>query len=270
MTKRLCVLGNSHMAAFATAAERDAARWPGMALDMFGAHGDALSRFEVQDGRFLSEDAEARARLAHLVGRDAFALSDYDGFVVTGLHVSVFTFVRMFRELSSVDMPSVKGASNALEDGRPLASGAMLRAYGAERLMRTGGIKLALMLRAATEVPVFVASQPRPSGRVRERGGTYLGFSQLAARGDGGFVSDWFDRETEAFCASRRLKFIPQPAETVEEGLFTSESFLRGSVRLAKRKGLAHDDDDVLHANADFARLMVDQVAVSMNLPIAA
>jgi hypothetical protein len=258
------------MAAFATAVENGAARWPGMVLDMFGAHGDALSRFEVRDGRFQSDDAEARARLSHLVGRDAFVLTEYDGFVVTGLHVSVFTFVRMFRELSSVDMPSVKGALSALEDGRPLASTAMLRAYGTERLMRTAGMKLALMLRAACDAPVFIASQPRPSGRVRERGGTYLGFTQLAARGDGDFVSDWFDRETEALCAAKGLHFIAQPAETVEEGLFTTESFLRGSTRLAKRKGLAHDEDDVLHANAEFARLMVDKVAVAMNLPIAA
>ncbi|PTQ71947.1 hypothetical protein [Celeribacter persicus] len=268
--RRLCVLGNSHMAAFATAAEDYAARWPEFRLDMFGAHGDVLSRFEVRDGWFQSDDAEARARIEHLVGRDSFALSDYDGFIVTGLQVSVFTFVRMFRELSSVDMPSVEGALSAMEDGRPLASKAMLRAYGAERLMRTSGMKLARILRAATEAPIFVASQPRPSGRVRERSGAYLGFIQLAARGDGEFVSDWFDREAAELCAAQRVQFIPQPAQTVEQGLFTAESFLRGSVRLARRKGLAHDEDDVLHANAEFARLMVDQVAVAMNLPIAA
>ncbi|WP_460273492.1 hypothetical protein [Celeribacter sp. ULVN23_4] len=269
MTMRLCVLGNSHMAAYASAAERFAARWPGLALDMFGAHGDSLSHFEVVEGRLQSANAEANMRLTHLVGRDSFALSDYDGFIVTGLHVAIFTFVRMFRELSSLDMPSISGDVRAVEGARPLASAAMLRAYGEERLRRTHGMQLAMALKQATDAPVFIASQPRPSERVRDQGKTYLGFVQLDARGDGGFVSDWFDTATRSLCEAEGIGFIAQPEGTIEKGLFTREEFLRGSVRLAQRKDLPHDADDVLHGNAEFASLMIDQVASALNLPIA-
>ncbi|AJE46930.1 hypothetical protein [Celeribacter indicus] len=268
MTRRVCILGNSHVAAFVAAIDACPDRWPGVSPSFFAAHGHALDRYDLRDGWLVSEDKGARARIARLTGRDSLRLSDYDAFVVTGLHFSIFTPVRVFRELSALDMPSVAGHETALAEGRPLASGPMLRAYTADRLARTMAFRLAHKLRAGGDVPVFIASQPRPSRRACATGRRYHGFAQLSERGDGPFVSDWFDRTASALCAAEGLTFLPQPAQTVEDGIFTREPFLRGSVRLAKRRNLAHGAEDVLHANAAFASLLIDDLAEALDSPV--
>lgn len=270
MTRKICILGNSHIAAYIVAAREFPARWPELQIDAFGAQGNHLNRYRVVEGRFVSQHEPTRARLRELVGRDSFALAEYDALVVTGLRFSFLTAAHVFRELSTLAMPSVQSHEQALEQDRPLASGAMIRAYVSELLAQTAGFRLATRLRAASEVPVFMASQPRPAVSSRDTGGPYGLLRSLCEQGDGTYVSALNRSVSHALCAEAGITYLPQPDDTISCGVFTNDAFMRGSVRLARRDNLAHGQDDVLHANADYARLVIDMLARKMNFPIHA
>ncbi|SFI85854.1 hypothetical protein [Celeribacter neptunius] len=266
--KTVCVLGNSHMAAFVTASDQWAARWPEMRFIPFGAHGKSLECYRVEEGALVSDDAEARARLLALTGQDRLDLAGIDAFVVTGLQFSIFAPVRVFNQVSSMALPSVAGHRDAVERNRPLTSGALTEAYCRERLRATLGYRLARDLAQAGAAPVFLASQPRPAVSAREQGYKFAGFTRLHERGDGIWLSQEYDRIARRICRAAGVRYLAQPPRTIRDGLFTKYKFMRGSLRLAKAGNIRHPVDDVIHANADFARLMIDQLAAALDLSI--
>ncbi|WP_321363945.1 hypothetical protein [uncultured Celeribacter sp.] len=272
MTLRVCVLGDAHIAAFALAAEQNALRWPDLRVDVFGVPGDGLSRFDVvedgEGGRFASTDAELRARVMAWIGRDSFALSEYAAFVVTGAGASILPVVEMFSQLSSLAMPSVEDAMTALEAGQPLASTAMLRAMTREALGGSGTYDLARKFQTASiKAPVFLASAPRPAAEPD----ISVGSADLRARGDGPFVSEWYDREAEAMCQALGVRYLPQPRQSrAPDGLFTHVSYMRA---LASTEAVSEDKgrpdaSDLWYANAAYACLVIDQLAHALNLII--
>ncbi|WP_417255457.1 hypothetical protein [Celeribacter halophilus] len=221
MSKRLCVLGDDRL--FACGAAQRAVRWPDLSFE----------QGQVDMGADL--------------------MTGYDGFVISGLGIA--PVVEIFGELSCLDMPSVEDAMSALDAERPLASTAMLRAYTRERLEATRAVAAARQLRAQTEAPIFLASLPRPSAQACQTGGRETELAQLAARGDGPFVSAWFDRMAGDLCADIGVHFLPQPrASLTADGMFTKEDYV--SPRSTTGAG-----DNAAQVNAEFACLVIDQVA---------
>ncbi|WP_417246074.1 hypothetical protein [Celeribacter sp.] len=221
MSKRLCVLGDDRL--FACEAAQRAARWPDLSFEQG------------------QED----------MGADL--MTGYDGFVIAGLGIA--PVVEIFGELSCLEMPSVEDAMSALDAERPLASTAMLRAYTRERLEAVRAVALARNLRAQTEAPVFLTSLPRPSAEACQNGERETELAQLAARGDGPFVSAWFDRMAGELCADIGVQFLPQPRESLTaDGMFTKENYV--STRNTTCAG-----DDATQVNAEVACLVIDQVA---------
>jgi len=221
MSKRLCVLGDDRL--FACEAAQRAARWPDLSFE----------RGQVDMGADL--------------------MTGYDGFVISGLGIA--PVVEIFGELSCLEMPSVEDAMSALDAEQPLASTAMLRAYTRERLEATRAVAAARQLRAQTEAPIFLAWLPRPSTQTCQTGGRETEFAQLAARGDGPFVSAWFDRMAGELCADIGVHFLPQPRMSLTaDGMFTKEDYV--SPRSTTGAG-----ENAAQVNAEFACLVIDQVA---------
>ena len=221
MIKHLCILGDDRL--FACEPAQRAARWPDLV---------------IEQGQ---ED----------MGADL--MTGYDGVVIAGPGIA--PVVEIFGELSCLDMPSVEDAMSALDAERPLASTAMLRAYTRERMEAMRAVTLARTLRAKTEVPIFLVSLPRPSAETRQTEGREVELSQLAAQGDGPFVSAWFDRIAGELCADIGVHFLPQPrASLTADGMFTKEDYV--SPHSTTCAG-----DNAAQVNAEFACLVIDQVA---------
>ncbi|MDO6457984.1 hypothetical protein Q4560_04435 [Celeribacter halophilus] len=221
MSKRLCVLGDDRL--LDCGAAQRAAHWTDLSFE----------RGQVDMGADL--------------------MTGYDGFVISGLGIA--PVVEIFGELSCLDMPSVEDAMSALDAELPLASTAMLRAYTRERLEATRVVAVARQLRAQTEAPIFLASLPRPSAQACQTGGRETELAQLAARGDGPFVSAWFDRMAGELCADISVRFLPQPRMSLTaDGMFTKEDYV--SPRSTTGAG-----ENAAQVNAEFACLVIDQVA---------
>ena len=264
MSMKGCLIGNSHLAALASAAKAEGTRWPSLSFESFGAHGDVLDKYQVADGWYRSDDSAARKTVENLVGRDAFQIDDYDFFVLSGLRLSVFPAIRFFRAHATLDLPGVDGfeAALALETG--LVSTAMMADMVRARLSGTRALAIAAQLRSVTQVPIFVVPQPRPATQLLDEGSKYKLFKDLKERGHAETVSGYFDAAAEACCAAQNVTYLPQPVATMSDGLFTASEFMVGSVRFAAKDGVAHDHDDVLHANAAYGRRVLDQVCAAL------
>ena len=56
---------------------------------------------------------------------------------------------------------------------------------------------------------------------------------------------------------------LPQPRETTSDSLFTLAGLSTGSLRLTRRRQIAHREDDYLHANPDYGGIVLDQLAAA-------
>lgn len=260
--RRVLILGNSHVAAVKTAYAQAAGRWPGLAPEFVGGHGDALATLVVRDSRLVSEAEEARQNLRLLNRRDEWGLTDYDAFVVVGCQVGIYRALMPYRRARFLGLPSVSARGLAVPVSR-----AMFELAVREGVAQTLGGALALRLVAglqakAAGAPVMVAEQPRPSFDCRRERRKFSGLLQAHRLGDGAVLAEVFDAAARK--ALPGIAFLAQPMETRHGGMFTQPRYSVGSVRLTAKRRIAHPENDFIHANADYGALVLDQIAAAV------
>jgi hypothetical protein len=269
MTKKVCIIGDSHIAAFKSVWNTDAERWPSLDLDVFGAQSDNLADFYVRKGKFVTNNKEQRKHLRELTGRARLDLDEYDALILTGMQFSIASVVRMLRTTSHLDQPSCAAVPNDELPSRPLLSNRLIQLYMEERLTQTLCYQVAKSLTKHTHskgnrTRLILASQPRPASHALELGKAYNGFRVLQRDGDAAYAEQVFERNAEKMCHTLGAAYLPQPEQTREGHLFTSHPFSQGSVRLRSGEDREHKSNDVLHANPTYAGLVLDQICVQM------
>jgi hypothetical protein len=122
------------------------------------------------------------------------------------------------------------------------------------------------ILRRGTDLPILVASQPRPATRLQDLPGHALAvLTQAIKAGDARQVSTMFEDAADIVCAALEATFLPQPMQTIADYLLTKPAFTRGAIRLTKEGRYAQPVDDILHANAAYGALILDQVAETLS-----
>jgi len=261
MTRRLLVLGNSHLAALADGWRAQPGRWPGVELRFVGAHGERLLETELRDGTLRPASAAAAQDFARLGGGEGVALAGYDGIIIAGAMVALASAAALWREMRWVGLPSLAAEPDLATMAPALVSRQAAQAALVARLSARLGLRLAARLRAGCDLPIWIASQPRVSETILDRPRPATRAHAEALRlGDGAALSAWFD--TAATIAARQAgaAFVPQPPATITRDILTARRFTRGATRLAARPGLAQPGDDILHANGAWGAQMLDAV----------
>ena len=108
----------------------------------------------------------------------------------------------------------------------------------------------------------MVASQPRPSAAVLAGEGRFRGLRGVQRRGDALALSDLFDQAAND-ALHGLASYLPQPAGSIEQGLFTAQAYSAGALRLGNHDDpvQTHQADDHLHGNAAYGALVLDQIA---------
>ncbi|GGH59957.1 hypothetical protein GVY41_15865 [Frigidibacter albus] len=261
---RVLVLGNSHIAAVKAAHEAAPGCWS--ALDFLGGQGEALASVTAEAGVLAPQDEAARQNILHLNGRDAFALADYDAFVVVGCKLGIYRALAPYRRARFLGLPSV--ARGKVGGYAAPVSRAMFGMAVQEGVAACLGGALALRIRASVQsgVPVLIAEQPRPSfdcRRAPDRFGEVLRAERLR---DGPPLTEMFEAGVRA--ALPGITLLPQPSKTRAGALFTRPRYGNGSVRLtAGDRQYLHPEDDFIHANAEYGALVLDQIAAAVQAP---
>ncbi|GAA3877334.1 hypothetical protein GCM10022404_28840 [Celeribacter arenosi] len=217
-----------------------------------------MGKFTVREGLVQSEDAEARASVHRLCGRDVLDLADYEAVILTGLQFSVFAALRPFRDVVVTSQPSITDVAALAGGEHQLVSFGALGAMVEDFLSQTPGFALARDIAATGLTQVIIASQPRPSIAAREDARQFNRLRTLDRDGDGAFASQFVDKRAALLCKAAGIRYLPQPGKSITHNLYTRHPFMRGSVRLAAREGLSHGREDVIHANAAFGALVID------------
>ncbi len=262
MKSRVCVLGASHVGAIRAAwLQSNAAALP-YTLNFFAAPNRHFSRLDVRDGALAATTKVGRAAFAQTCGRDRLVLSDYDAMLIVGCGMSVLAAVSLYWQARFLALPSMRNASTRQLAKAILVSQPCFLQALTDRITDAEASGIARLLRQSTPAQIMVASQPRPSAAVLDAKGGFGGLRGVQRRGDAAALSDLYD-QAAADALHGVASYLPQPAASVEQALFTAHHYSAGALRLG-----VHDDpvqthqvDDYLHGNVAYGALVLDQIA---------
>lgn len=265
---RLCVIGNSHMAAYKlgwdalTAAEdkvRDA-----LSPTFFGAPRDGIRHIKQESGRIVptrKDIADGFDRMSK--GQREIRLADYDAFLLVGLNVSVKRLLRFYKTHYWYGLKS--------DPGRTMVPVHFAKHFLAERYADTLLAETAAKVREGTNAPIIAVAEPFWASWVRENSGDKpdYGWDTVIRNGDAERLAVMFHRSV-AEALHGHAVFVPQAPETVTEGIMTGAEFNKDASRLISGEG---GGTDAAHMNGEFGRAMwqlIARVAKGMGLSTAA
>jgi hypothetical protein len=261
MTLRICFFGNSHIAALRDAWRTEAGRWPGLEAGFVGAHKDLLLKTVCRRGRLVPSGMATAEAFRRLAGIEDVDLTAWDAFVITGCLISVATAANTYRDCRWVGLPSVEAHPDLASAPERLMSRAAVRASMQGAMASRLGPRFAAHLRAMTDRPILLTSQPRVSAaiKLKRRSVTRAHHTALAA-GDAAGLSLLFEEAAARAVAEAGARFVPQPAMTIEDHILTALPYMEGARRLTAKGKAPQPKDDIMHANAAYGALVIDQV----------
>jgi hypothetical protein len=251
---RVCIVGNSHVAALRKAWEPWRRAHKGAKLDVtfFGSHSASLRNVTARDGRFTTDDAAVRRTLAMTTGRadPELAIADFDLFVLYGL-VNPNWYVA-YSAGEGIDRPPTL----------PRVSRGLLRALAEQAFRQSLAMHMYGLVRSASQAPVIVAPQPYLSQAV-------IGDPNQSPYGDAPpadlaarpALLSALDEVLAAAAAREGFRWLAQPAQTVVDDHWTRPEYCVDSVRLSAQMDIAHPDDDYAHMNQRYGDAVLDILA---------
>lgn len=264
---RLCVIGNSHMAAYklgwdALSAAEDPA---GKAISptFFGAPRDGIRHMKQESGRIVptrKDIADGFERMSK--GQREIRLAEYDAFLLVGLNVSIKRILRFYKTHSWYGL--------APDPGRTLVPVHFAQDFLAERYSDTLLVETAAKVREGTNAPIIAVAEPFWASWVREDSGDKpdYGWDAVIRNGDAERLGVMFHQSVAAALDGNAV-FVPQAPETVADGIMTRAEFNKEASRLISGEG---GGTDAAHMNGEFGRTMwqlIAGVATGMGLSTA-
>lgn len=228
---RLCVFGDSHYACVRQAEAQGLVDVQGVDLEYWGNVGGRFRYLEFRDGAIHPPDADVARRFARFnaKGRTVLPPADFDAILVMGARVYPWrVFFRLLTALAEGPFVSEGLQRRFLADGLRGYKGYQLAAGLAST--RTARVLLAPVAHYTANPERFAASvTPVIAGLMAER-------------------LPWFWTVLAAAAAEDGIELIPQPDETVMDGMFTDPAYAVAD-HLAKA--------DYEHHNAAYGALIL-------------
>ena len=250
MSNRICVIGNSHLAALKKGMEQPSARTLSAEFTFYGAPGKTLSSFGVKDGCLVTDDPAALKAIRITNGKDSvLRLSDFDYFVIVGLRFSIMLITRVYAAHRTCQHVYKRGAQYLVSD-----SCFGEAAFGA--LHDSLAVQLASKIRTATDTRILICGQPMPSESFAQKFPWWRG---LARSDDSSELARIMENAGKSI-PLKNVTYVPQPPDTKANPVLTLASYSTGSVRLTRDMAAAHDPDDGIHMNAHYGARVLEQL----------
>lgn len=242
---RLCVLGNSHIAALKTGWEKAARALDSVEVAFAGCIKDGMSSFDLVDGRLGPRDPKAAAFFRDISDTGGFVdPAEFDAFLLAGMTLSAEPLIQNYAAFAT---PSTHNRDTAAH----LVSDACMADAFWSVLERTPMVHVARTVRRATDKPIFTAWQAFLSEDLKKIDWRRERYEPVLANKDQPFVLDMM-AEMDRRLVGEGFRPLHQPPETVADGIMTKARFSRGSVLFRKELVHEHRENDVFHMNADF------------------
>lgn len=270
MTFRICLVGNSHVAALKRGWRDIEGEYPGVEIDMFGAFGSHFPEVFVADGELRAGSAEGTASFVATGGRDHAVLKDYDLIVVVGGGARLFSIANLLTGFcppfmnaqlaprAGKDAEFRKALAKFYKKEAPaLVSDAFLLALMTARAARSAAVALCRTVAASADAPVLHLPAPFPSSEIMTLKPKHV-VSRLVALGYGPLFADlvWSSLRT---ALGTSAAVIQPPAHLLVEGMLTDKIHASAGARLDDEIG-DHGDEDILHMNGAYGAVVLREI----------
>lgn len=257
MKPRLCLFGTSHLAALRLAWQQDLRRW-NLDLTFIGGHGRRLLDHKIEDGILYPTTDEMRENFSRYGNVEQIAFADFDAFVLVGCQIGPQSIGYLYGQARWCSLPSMTDTNVV----KPLISDAAVDAILHDRCKHVVGGTLARALRNATNRPMAITSQPRPGTALMSiKGHKMTPVKQAVRNNDGPALSRRSDDINSKHFAGLDLQFLAQPEQTRSQDMLTKTSFIDGAVKLTVDGVTPHSGGDIMHGNAKYGALVLDQIS---------
>lgn len=265
MTLRLCVIGNSHLAAYKlgwdalVAAGDPLSR--ALAPVFFGAPRDGIRHLRAEGDRLVAGRKDLAESLARTSGgRDEIVPAEFDAVLLIGLSVSIKRVLRLYKTHLWHGLAEDPARSRL---PRRFVLDFLSERYGDTVLADTGR-----KLRQVTALPILVVAEPfwAVSARDSRDDKPDYGWDRAIARGDAPQLGAIFDQAIGQMVHGW-ARFVPQAPETVADGILTRASFNKEASRLISGEG---GGSDAAHMNGAFGAAMWPGIAAALQVAPAA
>jgi hypothetical protein len=248
----VCVIGNSHTAAFAKAWKDVAPNLPGVSMTFFAANSQKLAHLVHEDGAFTTHDKELAEGLSMTSGGKTRAeIAAYDAFLLVGLGMRI--------TVTSLCGPFGTAQHRQWGQVDTLVSEACFAAMVEAALKENQAFWLLEKIREAGPRPVLLCATPFRSDKEAS-----WSFTRKNRR----FADDAFRGKVIAQCqdigsalAQRHGgEFVWQDESTISLPGFTKAEYAQGALRLGKETL-----EDGLHMNEEFGRVMLTRALTRLD-----
>lgn len=248
--KRICVIGNSHIAAIKQAWDELAPDHPGLKMSFFASGGMRLKDLKADDGKLAPSTQYLTERFYSDTGEKAIDPSQYDVFILVALGYGLTHIIFTALDYRADSM------NTGLSPYKHLVSDACFKEAATDKLDGMAVTSVLRELRSLTDKPVILLAQPLPSARKLYRCKTGQ-FKDIVNYGDK-LMDIWLEYGRK-LSKDYRIKIVYQHPVTVKERFFTRGKF-SGGVHLSEKL-----DDysrpappaDMHHMNTNFGKLMI-------------
>lgn len=260
--RRLCLIGNSHLAALH--AGWAAAAPAGVEAVLVGLSTPRLAEVEVRQGYLRPSSDAACAEFIRFVPSGAFALATVDAFVVVGGGFGCFRLVETYAGARYTGLAAPAGGGAA---GPALVSRAAFRRAVRDGLAATPGWRLAAEL-CRHGARVVMVAQPAPSAAAPP-GAPALRLQRWAERvGDAAELGRILDEACEELSAGG-VRVLRQPDASRAGPLLTAARYMNDAPKLAAGGDAGvQPPGDFLHANARYGCLMLAALFAALDLGV--
>jgi hypothetical protein len=253
MTHRICIFGNSHLAALRNAYLAKPNRWPQLEPHWVGAHKSALVASEFVGDKLIPVSEQAKSSLEKLGNPGGVDLAPFDSFAIVGGRTAFINVAALQRDLRFVGLPSLQSEPDLARMEPRLVSRSAFLEMAVESLNNTVAVKFTRNLRSYTDRPIlWLHQQHTGKGALKDPAPIYNHLRRLHETGDAEAMVGVYLDACSQIAKDLKLTFVKQPGPTIIDHIFTKQWFSTGSVRLTEKGRYKHDKDDFDHANDRF------------------
>jgi hypothetical protein len=246
--KRVCVIGNSHIACLKTAWDQTGSRHADVSITFFGAPQRMCQHLSLQNGRLISPDDELTTYLRQTSGgASEIALDEFDVFALIGLEFGPLKAMQVAERVSYLD----------LDAGKPLVSRACFRQSVCDGLRKTIAVSVAQHIRAASTLPIVIVQTPHFAAKWRGSEDYRRDFASAPPHFWPALCETWRAcARTVADDLTSDLLF--QPPQTIVDAFFSDPRMTKDAIRLSTDAKPEKGDHQVRHMNAEYGKIMLE------------
>ena len=253
---KICVFGNSHIAALHLGWKQVAAEFPEVEIRFFGSANAEMADVSFESGALIATTEAVAADMMRTGGADRITLADYDLLVIVGCRIGIKGCFQLVRPARLHSAEARDGQNNQRAAGT-LISRRFLHGV-IEDMVRKSRVRYFVdSISEGTRLPIVFIATPFPSAHAMEEPqNRRLGRATQDGWG-AAFVETFWSALDSGLGGNARV--FPQPPETIVHQLFTLQAYS------LVRKGVDADNQaveiiDDVHMNAGYGALVMKRL----------